>query len=162
MVKNSKPIYYENKESIRAYMLNPQKIEAAFQHFMKDLNKWLQDGLIHVNLPLLKELDLLNKTPEEEKDIQSQFPFYFHVIETDEKVTLFNHQFIVWIVPKVVDDVPTTLTLIALMNNDEPQLEIAFSTEGVYNTPKYVLKVLRHFLSDVIDTEEEIASISPE
>jgi len=141
-------------------MLNQQKLEKSYKEFTKDLSKYLQDGMIEVDLNLLKDLNLLNKSPEEEKEIQSQFPFYFHVVENNEKVTLFNNQFVVWIIPKVVNDLPTTMTLIALVTKDNPRLEIAFSTTGVYNTPKYVLKVLRHYLTEVIDTEEEIASIT--
>ncbi len=141
-------------------MLNQKKLEKSYTQFTSDLGKWLQDGIIHVDLSLLKKFDLLNKTPEEEKELQAQFPFYFHVVESNEKVTLFNNQFVVWIIPKVIDDTPTTLTLIALTTNEEPRLEIVISSSGVYNTPKYVLKVLRHFLTEVIDTEEEIASIS--
>ncbi len=140
-------------------MPNPQKLQQAFEDYMADLNRSLQDGVIEVNLEFLKKFDLLNKTEEQEKEMQKQFPFYFHVIETPEKVTLFNNQFAVWIVPKLVGDVPTTVTLVALIHGETPHLEIAFSTQGVYNTPKYVLKVLRHFLTEVIDTEEEIASI---
>ena len=141
-------------------MLSPQKLEKAYKEFTEDINQCLQDGIVHVDLSLLKKLGLLNKTPEEEKEAQAQFPFYFHVIESEEKVTLFNNQFAVWIIPKVIDETPSTLTLISLVQKDHPQLEIAFSTSGVYNTPKYVLKILRHFLSDVMDTEEEIASIN--
>jgi hypothetical protein len=142
-------------------MFASQKLEKIYQKFTEDLSSHLQDGIVKVDLALLKRFNLLNKTPEEEKEIQTQFPFYFHVIESQEKVTLFNNQFVVWIIPKVEGDVPTTLTLIALNQKDDLRLEIAFSTAGVYNTPKYVLKVLRHYLSEVIDTEEEIASISP-
>jgi len=142
-------------------MFAAQKLEKLFEKFHTDLGGHLQDGVVKVDLNLLKRFNLLNKTPEEEKEVQSQFPFYFHVIENTEKVTLFNNQFVVWIIPKVVEEIPTTLTLIALTQKDDLRLEIAFSTAGVYNTPKYVLKVLRHYLSEVIDTEEEIASISP-
>ena len=141
-------------------MMNPNKLEDSYKEFIFDLAKWVQDGIIHVDLALLKKFDLLNKTPEEEKEIQAQFPFYFHVLESNEKVTLFNNQFAVWIITKVVDETPTTLTLIALMTNTKPRLEIVFSSAGAYNTPKNVLKVLRHFLTEVLDTEEEIASIS--
>ena len=141
-------------------MQNQEKLEKAYKQFKTDLSHHLQDGVIDIDLGLLKRLNLLNKTPEEEKELQEQFPFYFHVVENEEKVTLFNNQFVVWIIPKILDEVPTTLALIALISEDEPRLEVAFSTSGVYNTPKYVLKVLRHFLSEVIDTEEEIASIT--
>lgn len=109
-------------------MLNPQKLEKAYLEFTSDLPRWLQDGITHVDLGLLKRLNLLNKTAEEEKELQTQFPFYFHVIETQEKVTLFNNQFVVWIVPKMIEEVPTTLTLIALVRQDRPHLELAFST----------------------------------
>lgn len=142
-------------------MFASQKLEKLYQKFSVDLGNHLQDGVVKVDLSLLKRFNLLNKTPEEEKELQSQFPFYFHVIEHSEKVTLFNNQFVVWIIPKVIDEIPTTLTLIALTQKDDLRLEIAFSTAGVYNTPKFVLKILRHYLSEVIDTEEEIASISP-
>lgn len=141
-------------------MLNPQKLENIYKEFMSDLNRWIQDGITDVNLEMLKEHNLLNQTPEEEKEIRSQFPFYFHVIENQGKVTLFNNQFVVWIVPKVINDIPTTLTLISLVKKDTPQLELVFSTTGIYNTPKYVLKVLRHYLTEVIETEEELASIT--
>lgn len=142
-------------------MFASQKLEKLFKKFSQDLGNHLQDGIVKVDLSLLKRFNLLNKTPEEEKELSQQFPFYFHVIESQEKVTLFNNQFVVWIIPKVENDIPTTLTLISLTQKDDLRLEIAFSTAGVYNTPKYVLKVLRHYLSEVIDTEEEIASISP-
>ncbi len=140
-------------------MQKAKKLEKAYQEFTYNLNKYLPDGIVKIDLPLLKQFNLLNKTPEEEKELQDQLPFYFHVIEHQDKVTLFNNQFVVWIVPKIVDEMPLTLTLIALVAKDNVHLEIGFSTFGAYNTPKYVLKVLRHFLSEVIDTEAEISAI---
>ncbi|MBI3900884.1 MAG: hypothetical protein HY324_01880, partial [Chlamydiia bacterium] len=82
-----------------------------------------------------------------------------HVIENTEKVTLFNEQFIVWIIPKAEGEEPMTYVLIALNHPEKATLEIAFSTKGVYNTPKYVLKVLQHFLLDMLETEETVTSI---
>ena len=140
-------------------MVNPIQLEEAYNEFIKDLNVWIPDGIIDADLKLLDELGLLNQEDLEVEEDQDHFPHYFHVIETADKVTLFNHQFVVWIVPQVMNDVPCTLTLIALMNSSKPQLELVFSTSGVYNTPKFVLKILRHFLSEVIDTEAIISSI---
>lgn len=141
-------------------MLNPNQIEQAYQLFMGDLNHWVPDGLIDVDLFLLKELGLLNQNENDEKILQSQFPFYFHVVETDDKVTLFNNQFVVWIVPQMIDNIPTTITLVCLIGpNQNLHPEMAFSTAGVYNTPKCVLKVLRHYLTEVIDTESIIDSL---
>lgn len=45
-------------------------------------------------------------------------------------------------VVKIVDETPTTIVLINLMNEKHPHLEIVFSTQGVYNTPKLVLRLL--------------------
>lgn len=139
-------------------MLKPEKLEEYYQMFHEDPNYWNHDGIIEVNLDLLKDANLLHQTEEEEKSLQDQFPFYFHVLENGSKVTLFNNQFIVWIVPNIVDEKPITKVMIALIHEDELKLEIVYQTSGVYNTPKYVLKTLRHFLSEVIDTEEEISS----
>lgn len=140
-------------------MLNPQKLDVYYHEYITNMHKHLQDGILEVEESLLKELNILNLTEEEEEDIQEQLPFYFHVIENQEKVTLFNNQFVVWIIPKVEDDIPMTITLVALIQKNRPHLQLAFSTRDQYNTPKYVLRVLRHYLTEMIDTEEEIASI---
>jgi len=124
---------------------------------MENIHHWLQEGVVDVNLDLLQKFSLLD--PSDEKGGQESFPFYFHVIETPEKVTLFNNQFVVWIIPRVIDELPSTLVLIALAQKDDLHLEIAFSTKGDYNTPKYVLKTLRYYLTEVLETEEAIASI---
>ena len=141
-------------------MLNPNELEESFAQFMGNLQEWIPDGIITVDLKLLEELDLLNQGELEDSDDDEQFPHYFHVIETDDKVTLFNHQFAVWIVPQVIDEMPTTITLIALMRQEQLHLELAFATSGVYNTPKFVLKILRHYLTEVIDTESVISSMT--
>ncbi|MCH9616973.1 MAG: hypothetical protein SP4CHLAM5_05600 [Chlamydiia bacterium] len=139
-------------------MIKPEKLEQYYDKFLEDPTYWVQDGIVDVNLEMLKDWGLLNQTEEEEKLLQDQFPFYFHVLENNAKVTLFNNQFIVWIVPDVVDENPCTSVMIALIKEDDLKLEIVYKTHGVYNTPKYVLKTLRHFLTEVIDTEEEISS----
>lgn len=139
-------------------MLNPSQLEDVFKDFTQNFQKRAPDGVISVNLAVLQELGLLNLANFEQPPPDSLM-HYFHVVETPDKVTLFNEQFAIWIVPKMVDDSPTTLTFIALLLNNKPRLEIVFSTEGVFNTPKYILKILQHFLTEVIDTESIISSI---
>lgn len=130
-------------------------LEEAYKEFSQNMGKWVPDGIIDVNLQLLHELGFLSLSQMEQSKGED-FTQYFNVIETAEKVTLFNEQFAIWIVPKVVDENPTTLTYISLLNNNKPHLEIVFSTAGVYNSPKYILKVLQHFLTEVVDTEAVI------
>lgn len=140
-------------------MINPIVLEDAYQEFSKNLQKWIPDGIINVDLRLLHELGLLNNSELEHSVNEANLTLYFHIIETPDKVTLFNDQFAIWIVPQLIDEVPTTTTLIALLQANKPRLEIVYTTCGVYNTPKYILKILQHFLTEVQDTEAVISSI---
>ena len=139
-------------------MLNPIQIEQTYKEFMANLGNWAHDGVLQIDLQMLHDLGLLeamNKDTSNSEDLTQ----YFHVIESIEKVTLFNEQFVVWIIPKMDQEVPTTLVLIALNHLDKAHLEIVFNTAGVYNTPRYVLKVLQHFLTDMLETEATIGSM---
>lgn len=136
-------------------MLNPIQIEEAYNRFMGDLPKCAHDGIIEVNLRFLHDQGLLQLL-NEDRDDRDDLTQYFHVIESAEKVTLYNDRFVVWIVPRVDKDITNTLIIIALNHQDKLNLEIVFSTYGVYNTPRYVLKVLQHFLLDVLETEETL------
>lgn len=138
-------------------MLQPSHLEKLYKKFRTNLSKYLPDGMIFVDSELLHEIG--EPLEEDDKSTSEEFPHYFHIIETDEKVTLFNQQFAIWIVPQIVNDMPSTLTFIARISNQHPKLELMFCTTGAYNTPKYVLKVLRYFLSEVLDTEEVISWI---
>ena len=138
--------------------ISPAKLEEAYKQFTQNFNKWVPDGILPVNLALFNEIGLLSFEQFEKPSLED-LSHYFHVVETEEKVTLFNEQFAIWIMPKAAEEPPTTLTFIALINQNKPHLEIVFSTTGVYNTPKYILKVLQHFLTEVIDTEAIISSI---
>jgi hypothetical protein len=145
------------KGQTEGLMINPIQLDEAFNEFSHNLTKWVPDGVIRVNLALLHDLGLLNQAQLEAAI--DNITHYFHVVETADKVTLFNQQFAIWIVPKLVDDNPTTMTYVALLSHNKPHLELVFSTSGVYNTPKYILKVLQHFLTEVLDTEAVISAM---
>jgi hypothetical protein len=133
-------------------MLNPIQIEEVYKEFVSNLPVLAHDGIIPIDLNFLHEQGLLN-TLQNEKGDPDDLTQYFHVIESVEKVTLFNEQFIVWIIPKVEEEQPMTFVLIALNHAEKPHLEVVFTTEGVYNTPRHVLKVLQHYLADMLETE---------
>lgn len=139
-------------------MLNPVQIEETYKEFMGHLGDWAHDGITHIDLLFLHESGLLQILQEDKSD-PDDLTQYFHVIESVEKVTLFNEQFIVWIIPKMDGDQPITYVMIALNYPDKAHLEIVFTTRGVYNTPRHVLKVLQHFLVDMLETEETLISI---
>lgn len=142
--------------------MNPTKLDESYHKFISNLHSWAPDGIVEADLALLEKTGLLKHESFEQKEEIEQLPHYFHVIETSDKVTLFNHQFVVWIVPQLVNETPVTVTLIALIKKEQPHLEIVFSTKGVYNTPKFVLRLLKYYLSEVIDTEAAISSIEHE
>lgn len=139
-------------------MINPKDLDESFNEFAKNPQKWVPDGIINVDLKLLQDLGLLNHTEWETSVSDSNLTQYFHIVETQDKVTLFNDQFAIWIVPQIVNDTPLTTTYIALLQGPKPHLEIIYTTIGVYNAPKYILKVLQHFLNEVQDTEKALSS----
>ncbi len=71
---------------------------------------WLPDGIVEVDLALLHRLGLL-KYHSDEKE-RFSLTRYFHVIESPDKITLINEQFLIWIVPEQINDIPATYTLI--------------------------------------------------
>lgn len=138
-------------------MLNPIQIEDAYKEFIANLPNWVHDGITQIDLKFLHDQGLLT-TIQDDKGDSDDLTQYFHVIESVEKVTLFNEQFIVWIIPKMEGEIPLTYVLIALNHPEKAHLEILFATRGVYNTPRYVLKVLQHFLVDMLETEATLTS----
>lgn len=139
-------------------MLNPIQIEEAYKEFMTNMADCAHDGITHIDLHFLHETGLL-KSLSEDKNEPDDLSQYFHVIESVEKVTLFNEQFIVWIIPKMESDQPITFVMIALNHPEKAHLEVVFTTRGIYNTPRYVLKVLQHYLLDMLETEATLISI---
>lgn len=139
-------------------MINPAQLETVYKEFSENLSKWAPDGITTVDLSLLQELGLLSHA-QFESNYSDQFMHYFHIIESPEKVTLFNEQFAIWIVPISEQEKASTLTYISLLQIDKPRLELVFATSGVYNTPRYILRILQHFLNEVLDTEAVISEI---
>ena len=135
-------------------MINPNDLEVDYQKYMEDLPQYAPDGVVEVDLSLLHEFKLLDC--EETEDHDDDLTHSFYVIESPEKLTLFNQKFVIWIVPQVIDEVPTTYTLIALNSDEKTQLEMIFSTKGVYNHSSLVLRILEKFLEQIEENESEI------
>lgn len=128
------------------------QIEKCYQNYIKDINKLLPEGIIDVDLKLLQKYNLLNYHRRDKHD--PTLTRYFHVIETQEKITLINDQFIVWIVPEKHNHTPVTYTLIAINHDDFPHLELAFAASGCYNSSRLVLRLLETFLLEIQETED--------
>ena len=132
--------------------------ERYFKKFVNNPTYWLPEGIIEVDLEFLKNLNLLDYDKGAVQD--PSLTRYFHVIETEDKITLVNDNFIVWIVPDLVEGIPMTYTLIAINQSHHPKLETAFSTSGVYNTSRLVLRILEKQLSEIQETEQTLLALS--
>lgn len=128
------------------------KLEEYYQNYVNNLALWLPDGMIHVDIHLLNSWNLLSAEPN--RNVDESLTRYFHVIESPDKITLVNDQFVVWITPENVNGVPTTFALVALNTAQGPHLEVVFEVSGVYNTSGIVLKVIDKFLKEIQENED--------
>lgn len=138
--------------------MNPNEIEECFLEYMQDLPRFVPDGIFEVDLSLLQELGVLSYE-EETEDEEEGLSYSFYVIESAEKLTLFNSKFVVWIVPKMIEQDPYTYTLIALNETEKPHLEMVFVTKGAYNHSGLILRILERFLEEIEENEQEIVKI---
>ncbi len=134
--------------------MNPEELEIDYQKYIGNLKQFVPDGVVEIDLSLLGELGLLSCAEAEIDDASLTHNFY--VVESADKLTLFNQKFVVWIVPKLVDQTPTTYTLIALKEKKQTHLEMVFATSGVYNHSNLVLRILEKFLDQIEENEAEL------
>ena len=139
-------------------MITPEEYEDFFHTYMSDLTQWAPDGIIDINLAFLHSIGLL-RCRDYSSDITRSLTDYFHVVESREKITLHNQQFMIWIVPKVEGGLPKTFTLITYSGPDGPELEVVFCTTGIYNAPRLILRILDYFLKDIEENEALISQM---
>lgn len=131
-----------------------ERIEGAYRKYMKDLSRFLPEGIVEVDIALLQRFNLL--VSEEEEVAMTR---YFHAIETNEKITLINDEFVIWIVPETFEGPMKTYVFIALHTYPEPSLEMAYAACGVYNSSHLVLQLLEKFLTEIEETERTLAHL---
>lgn len=134
-------------------MSNLSKFEDYYKKFSQNISSYLPEDIVHVDLELLRGMDLLEYHDPNHND--PSLTRYFHVLESEDKITLVNDEFAVWIVPDRADNIPFTYTFIALNEeNRDPKLEMCFVASGVYNNSRLVLRVLEKFLAEIQESEE--------
>lgn len=141
-------------------MHNLSLLEACYRKYTEDLAAWLPEDIITVDIKLLHKFDILHYHDPNYND--PSLTRYFHVIESDEKITLINEDFVVWIVPEKVEDITLTYTLVALNREKGPELQLCFVSSGVYNTSRLVLRVLEKFLLEIKENDEIISGLQKE
>lgn len=139
-------------------MHNLSLLEVYYNKYINDISSFLPEDIITVDLELLHKLDLLNYHDPEFND--PSLTRYFHVVESDDKITLVNEEFAVWIVPEKIEDITLTYTLVAFNKPDQkPNLQLCFVASGVYNTSRLVLRVLEKFLFEIQENEDVIRQL---
>ncbi len=136
------------------------ELDSSYEQFINRLPELLPDGVSPIDLQLLQKMGLLHE--EQDGDNSTSLTRFFHVVESKDKITLFNDQFVIWIVPEKQNCEPHTLVLVALNSGQKPRLELAFSMTGIYNTSRLVLRVLEKFLSEIQENEDVISNFQDE
>ncbi|MBS0655822.1 MAG: hypothetical protein JSR46_08600 [Verrucomicrobia bacterium] len=134
------------------------ELDSTYEHFIANLPELIPDGITIVDLQLLQTMGLLHE--HEQANPSPSLTRFFHVVESKDKITLFNDQFAIWIVPEKFDNEPTTLVLIAIKSQSNYRLDMAFSMSGIYNTSRLVLRVLEKELTEIQENEDLIAYLT--
>jgi hypothetical protein len=83
------------------------------------------------------------------------------MVEADEKLTLFNENFVIWMLPSFHGHNASTYVFIAKnFQKAPPKLEIVFLAKGVYNTSSLVLTILDGFLQEMKENDEYILKLN--
>ena len=139
-------------------MKNPASLDLCYKKYIADLHQWLPDGFTTIDLEVLHQLDLLHFHESIHSD--SGATRYFHVVESDDKLTLVNEEFVIWIVPEKGENDGSTYTLIARNGQKDPQLELGFITKGAYNRSHLVLQIIEKYLIEIHSTEDFLKKLS--
>lgn len=134
-------------------MDNFSDLDKCLARYIKEIKTWSPERLVQLNLETLQRLDLLTFFQHPGNN-DSTFTQYFQVAETADKITLINDDFIIWIVPEIVEMTPITYTFIALNEEGVPRLELTFIAKGVYNSSRLVMRALEKFLIEIQENED--------
>ena len=140
-------------------MVTPGDVEEWFHDYMTFFPACAHDGIISIDLSYLHDIGLLSCQKQDDDSSQS-LTDSFHIIESWEKITLYNEFYAVWIIPKIVDGTASTFTLISSIQGQSTHLEVVFSTSGIYNAPRLILKITEHFLNDIEENEKLISQFN--
>ncbi|MBS0622527.1 MAG: hypothetical protein JSR80_06180 [Verrucomicrobia bacterium] len=130
-------------------MLTPIEIERQFQVLMQRFACQGQKEMVEVTPALFEQLGILKEKPPGEDPLTC----YFHVLESHDKLTLFNENFVVWIAPQLLAQETATVTFIGVIKGETIHLELVFATRGVYNKSKTILDVLEKLLEEIRENE---------
>jgi hypothetical protein len=124
-------------------------LDEFFEKFSSNPAQYFPDGILDIDIKTLNEYNLLS----EEKKSQRKIPIvhYLKIHDSQDRITLFNDHFAVWIVPE--KDSFYTTVYIAKFQDGDLKIEIAFRAEGLHNKSKTILRLVERFLTDIQETD---------
>lgn len=136
-------------------MFNADRIEALFQNFLTELQQGGADRWIHIDNQLVENLGINTTDLLEASQDQS----YFFVLESCDRITLINQDFLVWLIP-LRNEEPETLAIVARNSEKEAHMELIIHASGRFNTPDIILKVLDYSLKEIKENDELVGHLS--
>lgn len=134
-----------------------EELGIAFEKAMEEFPNVPTESIIEVNMDLLDSVGLTNEG--EYVNPNEAFERSFKVIENANRITLFNNQFVIWIIPEIMDGIPATYALIGLREKGGVKLEVVFLAKGPFNSSRLVLRLLDRYLTDIQENEDLIHKI---
>lgn len=134
-----------------------EELNRAFEKAMEDFPNLPPEAVVDVNLDFLDSMGLTNEG--EYINPNEAFERSFKVIEGQNRITLFNNQFVIWILPEILDGIPATYALIGLRDQEKVKLEVVFLAKGPFNSSRLVLRLLDRYLTEIQENEELIHKI---
>lgn len=137
-------------------MKNREELEKYFHTISNNLHKYIPDGILEINIRLLRDLGLLEQ--DKPDNVESSLKSTFDVIETGNKMMLINKRFVIWIVSDNLSLKGATYVVVALNQKSKLKPELCFSAKGVYNTTSVVIRVLDKLLTEILENQTVVDS----
>lgn len=134
-----------------------EELNSGFEQAMKEFPHLPKEAIIEVDIKLLDSVGLTNEG--EYTNPNEAFERSFKVMESGSRITLYNQQFVIWIIPELLDSIPATYALIALRDHEKMKLEVVFLARGAFNSSRLVLRLLDRYLAEIQENEEIIQRI---
>lgn len=131
-----------------------EELNRAFDKVMLEFPHQPPESIIEVNLDLLDSIGLTDEGEYINPD--EAFERSFKVMESANRITLYNSQFVIWVIPELIGGMPATYALIGIRERDSVKLEVVFLARGPFNSSRLVLRLLDRYLTDIQENEEII------
>lgn len=132
-------------------MEEQEYIEKKYRRLIKNVSEISSDSILEINNELIESFNNQNTV----EDFAHEEKFFFHVIEGKEKLTLFNEELLIWILPKKSGRENLTYVLLAKNGGqEEGKLELVLSASGIYNSSKLILQAIEHLIVEMRENEE--------